>query len=185
MIIIVPSSVNKPSPVAKQQQVQLAVKESRVPIILVPATTSSIITVHNAVDFLQDYKYPNFQQFSIYFSTLAALSARIWTGAMTPTAQTVNAWLAGPTLTTLPCYTTPKMLPVSILVPGRQVPTRTLHSLVSILTTFYVVDVSWRSFQGHSTDPRLLFHPVLHNSNQASLSSDGISEKPVGANILT
>lgn len=27
------------------------------PIIIVPATTSSIITVYNAVDFLQDYKY--------------------------------------------------------------------------------------------------------------------------------
>ena len=52
------SIVNKPSPVAKQQQVQPAVKESRVPIIIVPAaTSSSVITVYNVVDFLQDYKY--------------------------------------------------------------------------------------------------------------------------------
>ena len=54
------STVNKPSPVAKQQQVQSAVKESRVPIIIVPPTTSPVITVYNAVDFLQDYKYNMF-----------------------------------------------------------------------------------------------------------------------------
>ena len=55
-MVIAFSTVNKPSPVVKQQQ-QSAVKESRVPIIIVPATTSSsVITVYNVVDFLQDYK---------------------------------------------------------------------------------------------------------------------------------
>lgn len=52
------NAVKQPAPpVAKQQHVQTAVKESRVPIIIVPATSSSVITVYNAIDFLQDYKY--------------------------------------------------------------------------------------------------------------------------------
>jgi len=38
----------------KQQPVS---KESRVPIIIVPATASSALTIYNAVEFLQDLKW--------------------------------------------------------------------------------------------------------------------------------
>lgn len=46
--------VTKPAPVIKQQPVS---KESRVPIIIVPATASSALTIYNAVEFLQDQKW--------------------------------------------------------------------------------------------------------------------------------
>lgn len=55
--LLLPWIVTNSTPVAKQQQVQSPVKESRVPIIIVPSVTSSVITVYNVVDFLQDYKY--------------------------------------------------------------------------------------------------------------------------------
>ena len=44
---------------------------------------------------------------------------------MTPTAQMVNAWLAGQTPTISPCSIAQKMLQVSTLAAGRQAPIRT------------------------------------------------------------
>ena len=40
-------------------------------------------------------------------------------------------------------------------------------------------------FSDHNTDPHLLFHPGLHNPNQASSSTHETSATPIKSNILT
>ena len=73
---------------------------------------------------------------------LATLIASMLIKIMMPTVQMENAWLAGQALTILPYFITQMMRPVSTLAAGIQVPTRILHSLVSIRTVVYQIDMS-------------------------------------------
>ena len=73
---------------------------------------------------------------------LATLIASMLTGVMIPTVQMENAWLAVQIPTILPYSITQKMPPASTLADGIQVPTRILHSSVSIRTVLYLTDMS-------------------------------------------
>ena len=73
---------------------------------------------------------------------LAALIASKLIGVMMPTVQMENAWLAVQVPTILPNFITQRMPPASTLAAGMQVPTRILHSLVSIRTVIYLTDIS-------------------------------------------
>ena len=65
---------------------------------------------------------------------LATLIANMLIGVMMPTVQTGNAWLAGQIPTILSYFITQRMPTTSTLAAGTQVPTRILHSSVSIRT---------------------------------------------------
>ena len=115
---------------------------------------------------------------------LATLITSMLIGVMMPTVEMENAWLAGQIPTNLPYPITQRMPPASTLAAGIQVPTRILHSSVSIRTAVYLTNMSQKSFQGLNIDPRLLLHPGLLVLYQASLQSDRTSARPSEATIL-
>ena len=92
---------------------------------------------------------------------LATLIASMLTGVIMPTVQMGNAWLAGQIPTNLSYSIIQRMPPAFTLAAGIQVPTRILHSSVSIRTVVYPTDKSKKSSQGLNIDPRLLLHPGL------------------------
>ena len=65
---------------------------------------------------------------------LATLIASMLTGVVMLTVQEGNAWLAGQIPTILSYFITQRMPTASTLAAGIQVPTRILHSSVSIRT---------------------------------------------------
>ena len=73
---------------------------------------------------------------------LACLIASMLIGIMMPTVQMENASLAGQVPTVLPYFITHRMSPASTPGAGIQVPTRILHSSVSIRTVVYMTDMS-------------------------------------------
>ena len=83
---------------------------------------------------------------------LATLIASILTGIMMLTVQMENAWLAGQIPAILPYSITTRMPPASTLAARIQVPTRILHSSVSIRTVVYLTDMSLKSSQGLNID---------------------------------
>ena len=68
---------------------------------------------------------------------LATLIVSMLIEVMMPTVQMENAWLAGQAPTILPHFIAQRIPPASTLAAGIQVPTRTLHSSVSIRTVVY------------------------------------------------
>ena len=114
-------------------------------------------------------KYPISQYSHVPVSMLAALIASMLTEVMMPIVQMENAWLAGQVPTILPYFIIQRMLPASTLAAGILVPTRILHSSVSIRTVVYLTDMSYKSSQSLNIDPRLLLHPDLLVLYQASL----------------
>ena len=73
---------------------------------------------------------------------LATLISSMLIGAMMPTVQMENAWLAGQVPIILSYFLTQRMPPVSTLTAGIQVPTRILYSLVLISTVVYLTYMS-------------------------------------------
>ena len=72
----------------------------------------------------------------------ATLIASMLTGVKMLTVQMENAWLAGQIPIILPYSITQRMPPASTLASGIQVPTRILHSSVSIRTVVYLTGMS-------------------------------------------
>ena len=101
---------------------------------------------------------------------LATLIASMLTGVMMPTVQIENAWLAGKSPTILLYFITQRMPPAFTLAVGIQVPTRILHSLVSIWTVVYLTDIRLRK-DYYFISPRLLLHPGLLVLYQARLKA--------------
>ena len=91
-------------------------------------------------------------------SMLATLIASMLAGVMMPTVQMGNAWLAGQIPTILSCSITQRMPPASNLAVGIQVPTRILHSSVSIQTIVYLTDKS-KKFPRSQQRPSLITPP--------------------------
>ena len=73
---------------------------------------------------------------------LAILIASMLIGVMTSAVQMENALLARQVPTILPYFINQRMPPASTLAAGIQVPTRILHSSVSIRTVVYLTDTS-------------------------------------------
>ena len=99
-----------------------------------------IVNVYTPLQFV--CKYPISQYSHIPVSMLASLIASMLIGIMMPTVLMENASLAGQVPTILPYFITQRMPLASTPGAGIQVPTRILHSLVSIRTVVYITDRS-------------------------------------------